>query len=74
MNQLRTIGLVLIILGIVAFSYQGVVTYRSREKVFQAGPVQVTAEKTHKIELPPALGSVALIAGIALLLASVSKA
>ena len=73
MNQLRTIGLALIVLGIVAFSYEGFITYRTRDKVIDAGPVQVTAEKTHKINLPPALGALAFIGGITLLLASAVK-
>lgn len=71
-KELRTIGLVLIVLGIIAFSYQGVIKYRTREKVFDAGPVHVTAEKTRKIEVPQTVGAVALIGGVTLLVASVA--
>jgi hypothetical protein len=60
------IGIILIAIGIVAFAYQGV-TYTTREKVVDLGPVQVTAEKTKTVPLPPIVGAVALVGGIVLL-------
>lgn len=72
LNELRKIGLALIVLGIIALSYEGVIKYRTREKVFDAGPVEVTAEKTRKIKLPPTLGALALIGGVTLLVATVA--
>ena len=38
------IGIALIILGIVALAYQGI-TYTTREKIVDIGPLQATAEK-----------------------------
>ena len=73
MKDIRTIGFVLIILGILAFSYQGYVTYTTRDQVLDAGPIHVTAEKTHKVLVPPTLGTVALVAGAVLLVASVKR-
>ena len=70
MSELRTIGLVLIVLGILSFGYEGYATYKTRDTLIDAGPIQVTAEKTHKVEVPQVAGSVALIAGIVLLLAA----
>ena len=58
---------ILIALGIVAFAYQGI-TYTTRGKTIDVGPVHVTTEKTHNIPLPPIVGAAALIGGIALLL------
>ncbi|MFZ4775785.1 MAG: DUF3185 domain-containing protein [Terrimicrobiaceae bacterium] len=60
------IAIVLIALGIVALAYQGI-TYTTREKAIDLGPLQVTAEKTHTIPLPPVLGAIALVGGILLL-------
>jgi hypothetical protein len=74
MNQLRIIGLILILVGILSFSYQGFITYRTREKVIDAGPVQVTADKTHKIRVPDVAGAIALIGGVSVLIASAKKA
>ena len=45
---MKTIGIILIILGIVAFAYQGI-TYTSREKVIDVGSVEVTANKKNTI-------------------------
>jgi hypothetical protein len=59
------IGIILIILAVIAFSFQGI-TYTKREKVLDIGPIEATAEKKETIPLPPVLGAVALIGGIAL--------
>jgi uncharacterized membrane protein len=59
------IGIILIILAVIAFSFQGI-TYTKREKVLEIGPIEATAEKKETIPLPPVLGAVALIGGVAL--------
>ena len=69
---MKTIGIILIILGIVIFAYQGI-TYKSREKIVDVGSVQVTAEKTRTISLPPIVGGIAHVGGIALLLVGSKK-
>ncbi|MDP1991712.1 MAG: hypothetical protein Q8K00_11875 [Syntrophales bacterium] len=60
------IGIILIAVGIVAFAYQGI-TYTTREKVVDLGPIQMTAEKTKTFPLPPIVGGIALVGGIVLL-------
>jgi hypothetical protein len=60
------IAVILIALGIAAFAYQGF-TYTTREKVVDFGPIQVTADKTKTIPVPPILGAVAVVGGIVLL-------
>ncbi len=60
------IAIILIALGIAAFAYQGL-TYTTREKVIDLGPLQVTAEKTKTLPLPPIIGAIALVGGIVLL-------
>jgi hypothetical protein len=59
-------GIILIVIGIVALAYQGI-TYTTREKVVDLGPIQMTAEKTKTLPLPPLVGAVALVGGIVLL-------
>jgi hypothetical protein len=66
------IAMILIALGIAAFAYQGI-TYTTREKVVDLGPIQMTAEKTKTIPLPPILGAIALIGGIVLLVTGSRK-
>ena len=48
MKQGTIIAIVLIVLGVAAFAYQGI-TYKTREKAVDLGAVQVTAEKTKHI-------------------------
>ena len=54
------IAIILIAVGVVAFTYQGI-TYTTREKVVDLGPIQMTAEKTKTLPLPPILGAIALV-------------
>jgi len=66
------IGITLIVIGVVAFAYQGI-SYTTREKVVEVGPVEVTAEKTKTIPLPPIVGTIALVGGIVLVLTARKK-
>lgn len=59
-------GIILIVIGIAALAYQGI-TYTTREKVVDIGYIQMTAEKTKTLPLPPIVGGVALLGGIILL-------
>ena len=65
MKPATILGAVLIVLGLAALAYQGI-TYTSREKVIDLGPIQATAERQRTIPLPPILGIVAVAAGVAL--------
>jgi hypothetical protein len=66
------IAIMLISLGIAAFAYQGI-TYTTREKVVDLGPIHVTAEKTKTLPLPPILGAIAIVGGIVLLVMGSKK-
>ncbi len=72
MNTRTIVAIILIAVGIVAFAYQGI-SYTTREKVIDVGPLQVTADKTRTIPIPPVVGGVALVGGIVLLLVGVRK-
>ena len=65
-------GIILIVIGIVALAYQGII-YTTREKVVDIGPIQMTAEKTKTLPLPPIVGGVALVGGIVLLVLGSKK-
>ena len=66
MSPKTIIAIILIAVGVVAFTYQGI-TYTTREKVVDLGPIQMTADKTKTLPLPPILGAIALVGGIVLL-------
>jgi hypothetical protein len=48
MKPIVIVGVICIVFGLAALAYQGI-TYTTREKVVDVGPVQVTAEKEHAI-------------------------
>jgi len=72
-NPIMGVGIALILLGIVAFAYQGI-TYTSREKVIDIGPFHATAETEKTIPLSPLLGGLALVGGIVLVVVGAKKA
>ena len=67
------LGVALIILGIVAFLYQGI-TYTTRNNIIDVGPLQATVDKQETIPLSPFLGGLALAGGVALLFVGARKA
>jgi hypothetical protein len=71
-KAITIIGIVLIVLGLVALVFQGI-SYTTREKVIDVGPLEATAEKEKTIPLSPTLGVVALVGGIILVVAGSKK-
>jgi uncharacterized membrane protein len=72
-NQIMLLGIALIVLGVVAFAYQGI-TYTSREKVIDLGPLQASVDTKKTIPLSPLLGGLALAGGIVLVMVGAKKA
>ena len=62
-KPIMLIGIVLIVLGVVALAYQGI-TYTSREKIIDIGPIHATADTKKTIPISPILGGLALVGGI----------
>jgi uncharacterized membrane protein len=73
MKTTTILGIALIVLGVVAFAYQGI-TYTTRENVINLGPLQATVDKKETIPLPPLVGGLAVVGGIALLIVGVRRA
>lgn len=65
MKPLMLVGVVLIVIGVLALAYQGI-TYTTREKIVDLGPLQASVDKKKTIPLPPILGALALAGGIVL--------
>lgn len=66
MKTYTVVAGILIAIGIAAFIYQGI-SFTTREKVVDLGPLQISADKTRTIPLPPIVGAVALVGGVVLL-------
>ena len=71
-NPITVVGIALIVLGIVAFAYEGI-TYTSREKIIDIGPIQATADTQKTIPLSPLLGGLVLAGGIVLVVVGAKK-
>ncbi|HEV3482227.1 MAG TPA: hypothetical protein VGR97_07850 [Candidatus Acidoferrales bacterium] len=62
-------GGILIVIGVICLVFQGI-TYTKHKKVLQVGSFEATTEQHKTIPLPPIVGGVALVAGVALLMTS----
>ena len=69
MRPMSSIAIVLILLGVLSFFFTDVLITR-KEKVVDAGPVQVFADKSERIPLGPIIGGACVLAGVAILLTS----
>jgi len=63
---MKGLAIVLIVLGLVGLIYGGV-SWTRREKVVDFGSVEVTHDKREAIPLPPVVGGILLLGGIAIL-------
>lgn len=63
---MRALGVVLVVLGILALAYGGI-SWTRKDKVIDAGPIEVTADKKESVPLPPLAGGLLLIGGLALI-------
>jgi len=62
----KTIGIILLVVGIVMIIWTGF-TYTKKEKVIDAGPIQVSADKQKTVNWPPYAGGILIVGGIILL-------
>jgi uncharacterized membrane protein len=63
---MKLAGIILIILGVLAFVYQGF-SYQTTEKDAQLGPIQIQHQETHDVPMPPIVGGVLIVGGVAAL-------
>jgi uncharacterized membrane protein HdeD (DUF308 family) len=64
----QAIGIVLLVLGLAGLTWGGI-TYTTKQKVLDVGPIHASRDKTHTVPLPPVVGAIALIGGVVLLAA-----
>jgi hypothetical protein len=66
MKTISMLGILLAVLGILALVYQGF-SYTRQENVIDVGPIHATRDDREHIPLPPIVGGLALLGGVALL-------
>jgi uncharacterized membrane protein len=72
MKPIMLIGVLLVVLGALGLAYQGF-NYTHQEKILDVGPIHATAEEHDRVSIPPALGGLALVGGIVLLVVGAKK-
>jgi hypothetical protein len=73
MKTVTIAGIILVILAIISFAYQGT-TYTTQRKVIDIGPVHATVDEEHHIPFRPVLGCILLVGGIVLLVTGFREA
>jgi hypothetical protein len=69
MKLTAVVAVILIIIGVIALAYGGF-SFTTKEKVAEVGPLKLEKDKTRSVSLPPLLGVLALVGGVALLVVS----
>ena len=64
---MKALAVVLIVLGILGLAYGGL-SWTRRDTIVDAGPIELSADKTESLPIPPIAGGLMLVAGLALLL------
>lgn len=65
---MKILGVILIVLGVIGLAYGGI-TWTTREKVVDLGPLEITRTEHERFPLPPIVGGICLVAGLALVFA-----
>lgn len=68
----RTVGIVLMVVGIAMLIWTGF-SYTKKEKIVDAGPIQISADKEKSVNWPPYAGGIILIAGVIVFATAKSK-
>ncbi len=65
----KSIGILLLILGAAMLIWTGF-SYTKKQKIVDAGPIQISADKQEYVNWPPYLGGVLLVGGIVIIVTS----
>jgi multidrug transporter EmrE-like cation transporter len=73
MKPISIVGLLLVVVGIAALAI-GRFSYTTEEKVLEVGPLVATADQEHTVHIPDIVGILAIVAGVALVVAGRRRA
>ena len=63
---MKIAGIILIAIGILALVYQGF-SYTQTKQDAKLGPVEIQHQETHDVPIPPVVGGICVVAGVAAL-------
>jgi hypothetical protein len=63
---MKIAGIILIAIGILALVYQGF-SYTQTKQDAKVGPIEIQHQETHDIPVPPIVGGICVVAGVAIL-------
>ncbi len=70
---MKILGAVLVVVGLVALLYGGF-SWTERDKILDAGPVEITKTDHKRLPISPIAGGLVLVAGVVLLVVKKSAA
>lgn len=68
----KSVGLILVVIGAILLIWTGF-TYTKKEKIIDAGPIQVSADREKTVNWPPYAGGIVLLAGVIILVSAKKK-
>lgn len=68
----KTLGILFLVIGVAMLIWTGV-SYTQREKVVDAGPVHISADKQKTVTWPPYAGGILALAGAVMLVTGRSR-
>ncbi|MBN2637156.1 MAG: hypothetical protein JXR61_12870 [Prolixibacteraceae bacterium] len=68
----KTVGIVLIVIGIVMVAYTGF-NYVTKEKVADLGPIEINKEKNNTVQWSPVVGIILIVGGITVMIIDKKK-
>ena len=69
---MKLAGIILVAIGILALVYQGF-SYTETKQDAKIGPLEINHQETHDVPVPPIIGGVCIVAGVAALCRGCSR-
>ncbi len=67
MKPAGTLGIILIVVGIILLAYGGYAVFTTKENVAKLGPLEINKQEEHPVPIGPIVGGVCIVGGIILL-------
>lgn len=65
----KSLGILLIVIGLIMLVWSGF-TYTKKEKIIDAGAIEITTNKQETVNWPPYVGAIAMVVGVVVYVAA----